>query len=181
MIKFKKVKESHLEMLMNWRSSKDVSKYLVTDIKKDMNLQKVWFDNKIKTKNPPQHWLIYMGINPIGFISMNDYIKGKSTSWGYYIGEKNFWHVGGIISAYFYNYIFFKRDTDLKKIKGHYFSNNLKIRKLHFFYGCIETKTLSNIVEKDGVMQDIIYMEMRKSVWLKKRDKFKNYIADFEE
>ena len=30
-------------------------------------------------------------------------------------------------------------------------------------------------------MHDIILMEMRKDVWLSKQDKFKSYIADFEE
>ena len=181
MIAFKKIHESDLEMIMNWRSSKEVSKYLVTEIKKDINLQQKWFNDQVKNKNPPQHWLIVMGMNPIGFISMNDYIPGESTSWGYYIGDKKFWHVGGLISAYFYNYIFFKRDPRLKKIKGHYFLDNTKIRKLHSYYGCIEVKTLPNHIEKDGVKHDIINMEMPKDIWLRNQDKFKSYIADFEE
>ena len=120
-----------------------------------------------------------------GLYKMEGFEKTKwkkvKTSWGYYIGEKKYWHIGGLISAYFYNYIFFKRDKHLKKITGHYFSDHFKIRKLHQFYGCIETEVLSNHVEKDGVMHDIILMEMRKDVWLSKQDKFKSYIADFEE
>ena len=39
---------------------------------------------------------------------MENYIEKVKTSWGYYMGEKKYWHIGGLISAYFYNYIFLK-------------------------------------------------------------------------
>jgi len=181
MIKFKKVHQSNLETIMHWRSSEYISRYLVTEIEKDMSKQRKWFAEKVKDNHPPKHWMICMNTLPIGFISMDQYIEKESTSWGYYIGEKKFWHMGGLISAYFYNYIFFKSDIHLQKIKGHYFAENLKIKKLHDYYGCVEVATLSNHVEKNGVMHDIIHIEMHKDVWLKKQEKFKNYIANFEE
>ena len=35
MIEFKRVRESDLEIIMNWRSSRKISKYLITEVSKD--------------------------------------------------------------------------------------------------------------------------------------------------
>ena len=37
MIEFKRVRESDLEIIMNWRSSRKISKYLITEVSKDMD------------------------------------------------------------------------------------------------------------------------------------------------
>ena len=40
MIEFKRVRESDLEIIMNWRSSRKISKYLITEVSRDMDQQK---------------------------------------------------------------------------------------------------------------------------------------------
>ena len=50
MIEFKRVRESDLEIIMNWRSSRKISKYLITEVSKDMDQQKKWFDEKVRNK-----------------------------------------------------------------------------------------------------------------------------------
>ena len=42
-IEFKRLKEEHLEMVLNWRTQPDVTKYMATDIEYDMEKQKQWF------------------------------------------------------------------------------------------------------------------------------------------
>ena len=42
-IEFESLKEEHLEMLLKWRTQPDVTKYMATDIKYDMEQQKQWF------------------------------------------------------------------------------------------------------------------------------------------
>ena len=75
MIEFKRVRESDLEIIMNWRSSRKISKYLITEVSKDMDQQKKWFDEKVRNKFPPEHWVIFLNKIPIGFISMENYIE----------------------------------------------------------------------------------------------------------
>ena len=56
MIEFKRVRESDLEIIMNWRSSRKISKYLITEVSRDMDAtKKKWFDEKVRNKFPPEH------------------------------------------------------------------------------------------------------------------------------
>ena len=89
--------------------------------------------------------------------------------------------IGGLIPAYFYNYMFFHRDNLLKKINGHLFSENTKVLAMHRFYGVKEVRVLKNHICKYGEMFDIIQIEMTRERWVSQREKFQHYQAFFEE
>ena len=105
----------------------------------------------------------------------------QQTSWGYYIGDLESRIIGGLIPAYFYNYMFLHRDTSLKKINGHLFSLNTKVLAMHQFYGVKEVKVLKKHICKYGEWFDIILIEMTRENWVSKQESFYHYQAIFEE
>jgi UDP-4-amino-4,6-dideoxy-N-acetyl-beta-L-altrosamine N-acetyltransferase len=182
MISFKKIRKLDLEIILNWRISPDVSRFMKTDIENNLAKQLEWYEKFVKIHQPPRHWIINFYDRQIGYISLEEYDEvSHETSWGFYIGELDAWNIGGVVPAYFYNYIFLKRNLNLKKVTGHAFSNHLKILKLHKYYGCEEVGTIKDAVMKNGINYDITKIEMTRDKWLLQKNKFGNLCANFEE
>ena len=114
-IEFKRLKEEHLEMVLKWRTQPDVTKYMATDIKYDLEKQKQWFQT-ISNDELSQYWIITYNNIPIGLIALADINwTHRHTIWKYYIGEAKYRStLGGVIPLYLYNHIF----------------NNLKLKKI---------------------------------------------------
>lgn len=182
MISFKKIRELDMEMLLNWRISPDVSRFMKTDIENNLPKQLEWYEKSVKIHQPPRHWIINFNDRPIGYISLEKYDElNQETSWGFYIGELDALNIGGVVPAYFYNYIFLKRNLKLIKVTGHAFSNHLKILKLHKYYGCEEVGIIKNAVKKNGINYDITKIEMTRDKWSLQKNRFGNLYAIFEE
>ena len=182
MISFKKIRELDMEMLLNWRISPDVSRFMKTDIENNLPKQLEWYEKSVKIHQPPRHWIINFNDRPIGYISLEKYDElNQETSWGFYIGELDALNIGGVVPAYFYNYIFLKRNLKLIKVTGHAFSNHFKILKLHKYYGCEEVCIIRSAVKKIGINYDITKIEMTRDKWSLQKNRFRNLYAIFEE
>ncbi|MDC0042979.1 GNAT family N-acetyltransferase [Paracoccaceae bacterium] len=181
MIKFRKVREKlDLEMILKWRTSRQVTRYMINDLVFDLEKQKEWYKKVIEIHDPAQHWIITYNDMSIGFLSLENLKVNQETSWGFYIAEQKFWIHGGLIPAYFYNYMFFKRDRLINKITGYAFEDNLNVMKLHRFYGCSEIRNLEKVIKKNGVPHKLIFIEMTRKKWNSQQKKFGNYYSSFE-
>lgn len=182
MINFRRVTEDDLEMILHWRTKPEVTRFMATDIEFDLEKQLRWFEDVVRKKTPPEHWIILQDDRPIGLLNLADYDhKLQQTSWGFYIGELDSWRVGGVVPIYFYNYMFFQRDLFLKKIIGHVFNLNLKVLQLHRFHGCLEVELLKDYITKYEKTYDITLVEMSRRHWLAQQDRFSKFQANFEE
>ena len=182
MISFRKIYEDDLPMILGWRTDPEVTRYMSTDIEYNLEKQVSWYRRVVCVRSPVEHWIIVHNGKPAGLLNLEDYDSElHQTSWGYYIGELESRIIGGLIPAYFYNYIFFHRDPLIKKINGHLFSSNTNVLKMHRFYGVEEVKVLKNHICKYGKMFDIILIEMTREKWLSRKKDFQHYQANFEE
>ena len=182
MISFKKIIKDDLALILRWRTDPEVTRYMSTDIEFDLEKQNNWYKKVVCTRSPAEHWTICHNEKPVGVLNIEKYDSTlQQTSWGYYIGEMESRIIGGLIPAYFYNYMFFNRDLSLKKINGHLFSGNTKVLKMHRFYGVKEVEILKNHICKYGKMFDIILIEMTREKWTLQRENFQHYQAVFEE
>ena len=182
MISFRKISKDDLPLILRWRTDPEVTRYMSTDIEFDLEKQTNWYDQVVCSRSPAEHWIISHNEKPVGVLNLEKYNSIlQQTSWGYYIGEMESRIIGGLIPAYFYNYMFFNRDPLLKKINGHLFSENTKVLKMHRFYGAKEVKVLKNHVYKYGRTFDLILIEMTKEKWALQRENFQHYQAVFEE
>ena len=182
MINFRKITEDDLTLILRWRTDPEVTRYMSTDIEFDLEKQTNWYNQIVCTRSPAEHWIISHNERPVGVLILEKYNSIlQQTSWGYYIGEMESRVIGGLIPAYFYNYMFFNRSPSLKKINGHLFSENIKVLAIHRFYGVKEVGVLKNYVRKHGKIFDLILIEMTREKWVLQKENFQYYQAVFEE
>lgn len=177
MIRFIKLREEHLEQVLEWRTQEDVTKFMNTDIKKDMDKQREWF-RRISNSETDAYWVIEIKGTPVGIISLNniDYMN-KRTSWGFYIGEEKYRLYGGIIPTYFYNYVF--ATYDFHKITAEVMEGNSNVIKLNLLHGYRIVGVYKDHIFKNGSYFDLNLLELLKEDWLK-LSKFQKYVCEFE-
>lgn len=178
MIRFIKLREQHLEQVLEWRTKEDVTQFMNTDIDHDMEKQREWF-RKISKSTTDFYWIIEIKEKPVGVISLNniDYLN-KRTSWGFYIGEEKYRLYGGIIPPYFYNYIFSK--FDFHKITAEVMEGNGNVLKLNLFHGYRLVGVYKDHIFKNGSYRDLNLLELLKEDWLQV-NKYQKYVGEFEE
>lgn len=178
MIRFVKLREKHLEQVLEWRTQEDVTKFMNTDIEKDMDKQREWF-RRISNSETDAYWIIEIKGKSVGVISLNniDHLN-KRTSWGFYIGEEKYRLYGGIIPPYFYNYIFSK--FDFHKITAEVMEGNDNVLKLNLFHGYRLVGMYKDHILKNGSYRDLNLLELLKEDWLH-LNKYQKYVGEFEE
>lgn len=178
MIHFVKLDHSHLELVLRWRTDEFVTRYMYTDIENDLEKQGEWFD-RIKHSQTDKYWVVILKDIPIGVISLNglDFVNRK-TSWGYYIGDEQYRIYGGLIPPYLYNFVFY--DMGLNKITAEVMQGNENLLKLHRLHGYRDVGLFKNHILKYDKYHDVYLMELLRSDWNLKKDKYSKYYASFE-
>ena len=133
MISFREVGEEDAEIILRWRTSERVSKWMVTDVENDLQKQKQWLASCYN--NPSYyHWMILVNDKPAGIINVSNYSEvQKITSWGFYLGEIDFLGFGAFIPGYIYSFIFNR--LLVNRIDVEIFDDNREVIDLHLFYG----------------------------------------------
>ena len=86
MINFREVNVDDADMILRWRMSNRVTKFMNTDVVYDLETQNNWLLSSYK-KSHYYHWVIENDGKPIGLINLADYsASNATTSWGFYIG-----------------------------------------------------------------------------------------------
>jgi UDP-4-amino-4,6-dideoxy-N-acetyl-beta-L-altrosamine N-acetyltransferase len=174
---FKKVAEEDLHLLLEWRTSEHVTKFMYTDIEKNMDNQKRWF-RFISQDCTQCNWVIHYNDHPIGLISLSQIdLRNKRAALGFYIGDLNYSIIAGRIHPYLYNFAFF--ELGLNKLCAEVMSGNDGIMKMHLFYGFAHTATFAEHIWKHDRFYDVEYFELLSSTWKEKKSKFHKYTAQF--
>lgn len=177
MISFKKMDESDLELVLEWRTSEHVTQYMYTDIEKDIEKQKEWFE-KISHDDTQYYWIIQYKEIPIGLISINQLDRhNKRSTFAYYLGNLNYTPVAGRIHPYLYNFAFY--DLGLNKMYAEVMDGNDGMMKMHLYYGFTHTATFKQHIYKYGRYHDVHYFELLASTWKEKFSKFHRFTAPF--
>jgi UDP-4-amino-4,6-dideoxy-N-acetyl-beta-L-altrosamine N-acetyltransferase len=177
MMRFIKLREENLAMIMRWRLKPEVSEYLFTDVENDMDKQLQWF-KRVSQDDTCRYWLIYYQDIPIGVINLAAIdLVNKRCSAGYYIGEMDYRQLGAMILPYLYNYVFLK--MKLKKIYGEVMAENKSILQIHKMHGFRQVGSYQKHIFKKGRFHDVILIELMAESWLQKK-RYQHYIADFE-
>lgn len=166
------VVEEDLEMIMNWRMSPEVTKYMYTDPKLTIEDQQNWFKKIMKNRYYEKYWVIELdGGIPVGLMSVNniDYVN-KQASWAYYIAnvEARGKGLGRILECNMYDFVFYT--LHLNKLWGEVFEFNQKVIQIHEKFGSrIEGKFVDHIY-KDGELHNVIRMAILRREWDIKRN-----------
>lgn len=172
----REIREDDLLMIMNWRMDPDITKFMSTDPKLTLEGQKKWLE-KIRSSNNSLYRVVVVDDKPAGVINLADmdYDK-KTTSWGYYIGEKSLRSLKLAISLELslYEYVFDVLGFD--EIQTPVFSMNDGVVKLHVACGEEIVEEVKGEVEKNGVKYDMTHLRMTKAKWdsIKDNKKFEH-------
>ena len=177
MIRFNRLRKEDLEVVLKWRTTKDVTRYMFGDVDYNMKKQKQWFD-KISTDSAYRYWMIYYEDIPVGLINLAavDKINLRCNA-GYYIGDMRYRQLGAMIPPYLYNYVF--RKMKFKKIYGEVMAENKKVLEMHKIHGFRFVGTYKDHIFKYGKFHDVVLIELLSEVWLKQK-KYDRYVSEFE-
>ncbi|MFD2671970.1 UDP-4-amino-4,6-dideoxy-N-acetyl-beta-L-altrosamine N-acetyltransferase [Marinicrinis sediminis] len=179
MLRFIKLKEQHLEQVLQWRTLPEVTQYMFTDVPFDMEKHTAWF-NRVEQDSTHKYWLISIQNELIGVVSLNhiDW-HHRRCSWAYYIGEAKHRLIGGMLAPYVYNYAF--HQLQMKKVMGEVMEGNENVRKIHLLQGCREVGILRDHIYKYGNYHDVYVFEMLDTQWKELGKRYGDCEASFEE
>lgn len=177
MLTFRKLDERDLKQVLEWRTSEHVTKYMFTDIEKNLDNQYKWFA-KISTDDTQYYWIIEMNTQPIGLISLNQLDRtNKKSSFAYYIGDLEYAIIAGRIQPFLYNFAFF--ELGLNKLYAEVMEGNEGMMKMHHHYGFTHVATLKEHIYKYKHFHDVEYFELLAKDWKEKCKKFHKLQAEF--
>lgn len=166
----RKIFEDDLEMIMNWRMSETVTKYMNTNPRLTLEGQKNWLASMEKT-DKTRNWIIEVDHVPAGLINLADIDWDKGvTSWGYYIGEEALRSLRLAVSLEMSLYDYCFDVLGFSEVHNEVFKLNQGVWKLHEACGCKIVKEVPGEIEKEGVLYDIVHLSIQKEEWLKMRE-----------
>ena len=165
--------EGDLEMIMNWRMSPEVTRYMNTNPKLTIEGQRKWL-HSLEEKNDVKYWIIEVAGTPAGVICLVDIdYEKKNTSWGYYIGEIGLRSMQLAISLELSLYAYVFGELCLDEIRCEVFSLNEGVIKLHQLCGCQIVKIVEDEVYKDGVQYNVTHLSLTRAAWKENRSKYR--------
>ena len=161
----RKIEKNDLEMIMNWRMSESVTRYMNTNPQLTIESQRTWYDN-IQMDNCVRYWLVEVDGVPAGIINLNGINwDGGVCSWGYYIGEEKLRSLQLAISLEMslYDYVF--DVLGFSEIRNETFKLNEGVWKLHIACGCKIVEEVQGEVCKEDVSYDVMHLSIKSMEW----------------
>ena len=176
-MRFVKMRPEHLEMIMNWRTKPEVSRYMFTDIEADIESQQRWYA-RITSDDSCRHWVIDYRGKSIGLLALTDIDRvKKQASTVFYIGEPEYSMVSPFVLAYLYNHAFFK--MGLEKLHAAVMEGNDNMMKFHRLHGFRHVETKEKHIEKYSRRHDVEVFELTMENWSACQQRYGRYVAEF--
>lgn len=161
----RKIQEKDLQKIMEWRALPEVTRYMYTDPKLTLEIQKEWYHKIMKSKNG-FYWIIEFDDVSIGMLTINEIDEvNKKCSWGYYIGDISFRGKGiaRILECNVYDYVFY--ELNLNKLCSEVFEFNGKVIAIHKKFGSEIEGILKDHIRKNNKFYNVVAMGITKQRW----------------
>lgn len=179
-IKLRKITSDDLKTIIDWRMSPNVTKYMYTDPKLNLEGQKVWLKNINSSKNQ-FYWIIECDNKPIGVVSITDidYINSRC-QWGHYIGDISYRGKGifSCVECNIYDYVFY--NLKLNKLVTEVFRFNKNAIDIHRRTGSNIEGILREHIFKNDKFYDVVVMGITKKMWETKKTSTKYQKIEIE-
>ncbi|WP_062199837.1 UDP-4-amino-4,6-dideoxy-N-acetyl-beta-L-altrosamine N-acetyltransferase [Massilibacterium senegalense] len=167
MVKLRKIKKSDLKMIMEWRMSPEVTKYMYTDPKLTLEDQEKWYEKINQQSDVEKYWIIQLNDGTdVGVMSVNNIdILNRQASWAYYIGSiaARGKGLGRILECNMYDYVF--DELKLNKLWCEVFEFNEKVINIHKKFGSKIEGVLKEHIYKNGEYFNVVRMGILKKEW----------------
>jgi len=163
--RFRKITESDLETIMNWRMRPDITKYMYTDPKLTINDQKKWF-SKISADKNSFYWIYEESGKAMGLVSLVDWDKGNSVIHsGGYIAEKEGRTLKNIVDVNMnmYDYVF--NVLGVNKAAFEIMDHNVGQIQWMKRLGATQEGVLRQAIKKDKKFYDLYLFSFLREEW----------------
>lgn len=167
-ILFRHIKEDDLSIILSWRMSPEVTKYMYTDPVLTITDQKIWF-NKISDDSTRKDWIINIDSLDVGLLSVTGIDRiNRRCYWAYYLGlvEHRGKGIGRNVEMNVCHYVF--EVLDMNKLCCEVLSFNSKVIQIHQKYGSAIEGVRKAHIYKNSVFYDIVEMAILKQDWEEK-------------
>lgn len=161
-----KLNKSDLELVRNWRNSKEVSQYMYSEnyISEDQQLK--WFE-KIDNRSDSIYWIIEYNGKKLGLASITgiDPVL-QSCFWAFYLGNTDS-RGAGIGAKIEYNvlkYVF--EELNLNKLRCEVFVTNENVIRMHEKFGFRREAYYREHCIKGNQKLDVVGLAILKSEWI---------------
>lgn len=175
-VRLVKLVEDDLEMVRQWRNSKEVSQYMYTENIISASDQQNWF-NKISQSTNSIYWIIEYSGKKIGLASVTGIDSAlQSCYWAFYLGDSSIRGagIGAKVEYLVLEYVF--NELNLNKLRCEVFVNNDKVIKMHEKFGFRREAYYREHCIKDNLKLDVVGLAILKSEWLQIKEILKNKI-----
>jgi UDP-4-amino-4,6-dideoxy-N-acetyl-beta-L-altrosamine N-acetyltransferase len=166
----KDLEEKELEVVLKWRNSEHIRKYMYSDHIISTKDHFKWYKSLNKDDSKFVKLLVCEG-KPIGVVNFTDIDKRNSICyWGFYIGEKNSPpRSGTIMGLLALEYIFEK--VAIRKLCAEVLGFNSTSINYHKKLGFVEEGCFGKHVFKNGEYMDVFLFALFKDKWLEIKQK----------
>ncbi len=179
-VTLRKIRESDLEAIMNWRMDPEITRYMNTDPRLTLEGQKKWLA-AIRDNPDVRYWMILVDGQEAGVINLTGLTREDGVlGWAYYVGEKKLRSLKTALTLEMslYDYIF---DTLHKEaLISDVFTLNKGVIQLHLLCGCEIMEEKKAHICKNDVFYDVTFMQMTRERWQQVRTGKKHESISFE-
>ena len=173
------IMEEDLETIRNWRMSPDITRYMDTDPVLTPQGQAEWL-KRIRRSGHRKYWMITVDGTPAGVINLADMdYENKTTSWGYYVGEKKLRSMQLALSLELSLYAYVFGTLQFQEVRGRVFSENREVIRIHRMCGCRTETVKGDIVIKNGIPHEITRISITRNEWEQNRRYYRFTPVDF--
>ncbi len=179
MVRFRKIVEEDLGLIMKWRMMPEITKFMYTDPKLTIAQQHVWYNESVKNDRNYIRIINCDGVD-IGLYSITDIYKGMNCFWAYYIADLSFQGkgLGTILECNNYDFAF--DVLEVHKVSCEVLSFNKRVIEIHQKFGSKIEGIFKEHILKNNEYLDIVRMAILKNEWYKIRENFEYDICQFE-
>lgn len=177
-INLKPLHKNDIELVRNWRNSKEVSQYMYNENQITKEQQKQWFE-KVSKDPSCKYWIIEYQEKKIGLASITEINKTlQSCYWAFYLADTSI-RGAGIGSKVEYNvieYVF--NELNLNKLRCEVFVTNDKVIKMHEKFGFRREAYYREHCIKGNTKLDVVGLALLKYDWSLLKEGFKKKIYE---
>jgi UDP-4-amino-4,6-dideoxy-N-acetyl-beta-L-altrosamine N-acetyltransferase len=167
------VREEDLPLILKWRNSDHIRKFMYSDHKISEKEHYDWYRN-LKNDSTKIYKVFKIKVNSVGMIYFTDIDwKNGVCKWGFYLGEENLPKgTGTIMGIVGLEYAFKK--LNLRKICGEVLDFNIPSIRFHEKLGFKEEGRLVKHVYKNNKLTDVLLFGLLSEDW----NKISEYMRD---
>ena len=168
----------HIEMVREWRNSKEVSSYMYSQNQISKEQQERWFQ-KVSKDDSCRYWLIKYDGKFLGLASVTGIDKVLSSCyWAFYLGDTSVRGagIGGKVEYHVLKYVF--EELGLNKLRCEVFVFNDKVIKMHEKFGFRREAYYREHAQIDDEFKDVVGLAMLKSEWNKTKALIKSMVYE---